>query len=111
MLRAAPDLREIERRDGHLTFLAFEATGMPIGVAMAPVSPLGLGWRRAPRFPTTADAAGTELWYTHDGSMQSVRRGTPALAVQDGANSRPIFERLGFQTVCTLHAVTDRATL
>ena len=42
--------------------------------------------------------------------VEAARRGTPALAVQAGENSRPILERLGFQTVGMLHAVTDPAT-
>lgn len=110
MLRAAPDLLEIERRDGHLTFLAFDATGMPIGVAVALVSPLGLELAAGSTLPGHR-GRGVYRALVHARWLEAVRRGTPALAVQAGANSRPILERLGFQTVCTLHAVTDPATL
>jgi len=34
-------------------------------------------------------------------------RGTPALAVQAGALSQPILERLGFEKVCTFHRLED----
>lgn len=110
LLEAAPDLFEAERRDGHLTFLAFDQTGMPIGMALALVSPLGLELAAASTLP---DFRGRGAYRTlvHARWLEAVRRGTPALAVQAGANSRPILERLGFETVCTLHAVTDQATL
>jgi len=38
---------------------------------------------------------------------EAVRRGTPALVVQAGAMSKPILERLGFETVCEVHALVD----
>jgi GNAT superfamily N-acetyltransferase len=38
----------------------------------------------------------------------AVARGTPLLAVQAGAMSRPILERLGFQQIATVHALIDR---
>ena len=110
VLEAAPDLFEAERRDGHLTFLAFGETGIPIAVAIAQVSPLGLELAAASTLPEhRRRGAYRALVYAR--WLEAVRRGTPALAVQAGANSRPILERLGFQTVCTLHAVTDQATL
>jgi GNAT superfamily N-acetyltransferase len=36
-------------------------------------------------------------------------RGTPLLAVQAGAMSKPILERLGFQQIATVYALVDRA--
>jgi GNAT superfamily N-acetyltransferase len=36
-------------------------------------------------------------------------RGTPLLAVQAGAMSKPILDRLGFQQIATVHALVDRA--
>jgi predicted N-acetyltransferase YhbS len=38
---------------------------------------------------------------------EAVRRGTPALVVQAGAMSKPILTRLGFETVCEVHALVD----
>jgi hypothetical protein len=38
---------------------------------------------------------------------EAVARGTPALVVQAGQMSRPILERLGFATVCTVRAFLD----
>jgi len=38
---------------------------------------------------------------------EAVARGTPALVVQAGHISSPILERLGFETVCTVHAFLD----
>jgi GNAT superfamily N-acetyltransferase len=38
---------------------------------------------------------------------EAVRRGTPALVVQAGRMSKPILERLGFETVCEMHALLD----
>jgi hypothetical protein len=38
---------------------------------------------------------------------EAVRRGTPALVVQAGRMSKPILERLGFETVCEMHALVD----
>jgi len=35
-------------------------------------------------------------------------RGTPLLAVQAGAMSKPILERLGFRQIATVHALVDR---
>jgi hypothetical protein len=37
----------------------------------------------------------------------AVERGTPALVVQAGRMSRPILDRLGFRTVCTIRALVD----
>jgi GNAT superfamily N-acetyltransferase len=37
----------------------------------------------------------------------AVARGTPALVVQAGQMSRPILERLGFRTVCTIRLFGD----
>jgi GNAT superfamily N-acetyltransferase len=110
LLEAAPDLFEAERRDGHLTFLAFDETEMPIGMALAFVSPFGLELAAASTLPDHR-GRGAYRALVHARWLEAVRRGTPALAVQAGANSRPILERLGFETVCTLHAVTDQATL
>jgi hypothetical protein len=110
LLESAPDLFEAERRDGRLTFLAFDQTGMAIGMAIAFISPLGLELAAASTLPDhRGRGAYRALVYAR--WLEAVRRGTPALAVQAGASSRPILERLGFQTVCTLHVVTDQATL
>jgi GNAT superfamily N-acetyltransferase len=38
---------------------------------------------------------------------EAERRGTPALVVQAGKMSRPILERLGFETVCEMHTLVD----
>jgi GNAT superfamily N-acetyltransferase len=38
---------------------------------------------------------------------EAVRRGTPALVVQAGKMSKPILERLGFETICAVHAFVD----
>jgi hypothetical protein len=38
---------------------------------------------------------------------EAVARGTPALVVQAGQMSRPILERLGFETICEVHAFLD----
>ena len=51
MLHAAPALYEAERRDGQLTFLAFDGTGKAIAVATAVVSPLGLELAAAATLP------------------------------------------------------------
>jgi GNAT superfamily N-acetyltransferase len=40
---------------------------------------------------------------------EAVRRGTPALTVGAGKMSRPILERLGFETVAELHVLLDRS--
>ena len=40
---------------------------------------------------------------------EAVARGTPALVVQAGHMSSPILERLGFETVCSVHAFLDTA--
>jgi predicted N-acetyltransferase YhbS len=40
----------------------------------------------------------------------AARRGTPALVVQAGAMSKPILERVGFETVCELHAFIDHVS-
>jgi GNAT superfamily N-acetyltransferase len=40
----------------------------------------------------------------------AVERGTPALAVQAGAMSRPILARLGFETVCRFRRLEDVAS-
>ena len=39
----------------------------------------------------------------------AVARGTPALVVQAGSMSRPILERVGFDSVCEVHALVDRS--
>jgi GNAT superfamily N-acetyltransferase len=39
----------------------------------------------------------------------AVERGTPLLAVQAGAMSKPILERLGFEQIATVHALIDRS--
>jgi GNAT superfamily N-acetyltransferase len=109
MLQAAPDLFEVERLDGQLTFLAFDDTRTPIAVAMAAPSPFGLELAAAATLPDHR-GRGAYRALVHARWQEGVRRGTPALAVQAGANSRPILERLGFHTICTLHAVTDPAT-
>jgi GNAT superfamily N-acetyltransferase len=41
---------------------------------------------------------------------EAVRRGTPALVVQAGAMSKPILQRLGFETVCEMRAFIDHAS-
>jgi GNAT superfamily N-acetyltransferase len=109
MLQAAPALYETECRDGQLTFLAFDGTGKAIAVATAQVSPLGLELAAAATLPDHR-GQGAYRSLVHARWVEAVRRGTPALAVQAGENSMPILERLGFQTVGTLHAVTDPAT-
>ena len=109
MLRAAPDLFEVERKDGRLTFLAFDETHAPIAMAMAMPSPFGLELASAATLPDHR-GRGAYRALVHARWQDAVRRGTPALAIQAGANSRPILERLGFQTICTLHALTDPAT-
>jgi GNAT superfamily N-acetyltransferase len=38
---------------------------------------------------------------------EAARRGTPALVVQAGKMSKPILERLGFETVCEMRALVD----
>jgi GNAT superfamily N-acetyltransferase len=38
---------------------------------------------------------------------EAKRRGTPALVVQAGKMSKPILERLGFETVCEVHTFVD----
>jgi GNAT superfamily N-acetyltransferase len=38
---------------------------------------------------------------------EAMRRGTPALVVQAGRMSKPILERLGFQTICEVHTLVD----
>jgi hypothetical protein len=38
----------------------------------------------------------------------AVERGTPVLVVQAGKMSRPILERLGFETVATIRVMVDR---
>lgn len=38
----------------------------------------------------------------------AVERGSPALIVHAGSMSRPILERLGFQTVCEIEVLEDR---
>jgi GNAT superfamily N-acetyltransferase len=91
LLAAAPGLYELEQRDGRMTFL-----GLELAAASTLPSHRGRGAYRALVYARWLEAA---------------RRGTPALAVQAGANSRPILERLGFETICTLHAVTDPATV
>jgi GNAT superfamily N-acetyltransferase len=109
MVAAAPSLFELERREGQLTFLAFDETGTPIGVATAALSPYGLELATGATLPAhRGRGAYRALVYAR--WLEATRRGTPALAVQAGANSRPILERLGFQTICTLHAVTDPQT-
>jgi|SRR5690242_8840673 GNAT superfamily N-acetyltransferase len=108
-LAAAPGLFEVERRDGRLTFLAFDETGTPIGVATAALSPYGLELATAATLPDHR-GRGAYRALVHARWLEARRRGTPALAVQAGANSRPILERLGFETICTLHVVTDPAT-
>jgi GNAT superfamily N-acetyltransferase len=109
MLAAAPSLFEVERREGQLTFLAFDETETPIGVATAALSPYGLELATGATLPDhRGRGAYRALVYAR--WLEATRRGTPALAVQAGANSRPILERLGFETICTLHAVTDPAT-
>ena len=109
MLAAAPGLFELERREGQLTFLAFDETETPIGVATAALSPYGLELATGATLPDhRGRGAYRALVYAR--WLEATRRGTPALAVQAGANSRPILERLGFKTICTLHAVTDPAT-
>lgn len=110
VLHAAPDMFEAELRDGQLTFLAFDETGQPIGVATAVLSPFGLELAAASTLPDHR-GRGAYRAMVHARWLEAVRRGTPALAVQAGANSRPILERLGFQTLCTLHAVTDQETM
>jgi hypothetical protein len=40
---------------------------------------------------------------------EAVERGTPALVVQAGQMSRPILERLGFETICAVYAFLDAA--
>ena len=110
MLRAAPALYQAERSDGQLTFLAFDGTGRAIGVATAMLSPLGLELAAAATLPDHR-GQGAYRALVHARWVEAVRRGTPALAVQAGENSRPILERLGFQTIGTLHAVTDPATI
>jgi hypothetical protein len=110
ILHVAPDLFEAELRDGQLTFLAFDETRQPIGVATAVLSPLGLELAAASTLPNHR-GRGAYRAMVHARWLEAVRRGTPALAVQAGANSRPILERLGFQRLCTLHAVTDQATV
>jgi len=109
MLRAAPDLFKIERRDGRLTFLAFDETQTPIAFAMAMPSPFGLELASAATLPDHR-GRGAYRALVDARWREAVRCGTPALAVQAGANSRPILERLGFHTICTLHALTDPAT-
>jgi GNAT superfamily N-acetyltransferase len=110
LLAAAPGLYELEQRDGQLTFLAFDEEETPIGVAFAALSPLGLELAAASTLPShRGRGAYRALVYAR--WIEAARRGTPALAVQAGANSRPILERLGFETICTLHAVTDPATV
>ena len=110
MLHAAPALYEAERRDGQLTFLAFDGTGKAIAVATAVVSPLGLELAAAATLPDHR-GQGAYRALVQARWVEAARRGTPALAVQAGENSRPILERLGFRTVGTLHAVTDPATV
>jgi hypothetical protein len=39
---------------------------------------------------------------------EAVARGTPSLVVQAGSMSRPILERLGFETVATVRVLVDR---
>ena len=93
-LAAAPSLFEVERRDGQLTFLAFDETETPIGVATAALSPYGLELATGATLPDhRGRGAYRALVYAR--WLEATRRGTPALAVQAGANSRPILERLG----------------
>jgi GNAT superfamily N-acetyltransferase len=40
----------------------------------------------------------------------AVERGTPALVVQAGKMSKPILERLGFETVCSMRAFVDHTS-
>jgi GNAT superfamily N-acetyltransferase len=42
---------------------------------------------------------------------EAVRRGTPALIVGAGSMSRPILERIGFETVAEQHLLVDRSGL
>lgn len=108
-LAVSPGLFDVERRDGTLTFLAFDETATPIGVARAALSPYGLELATGATLPDHR-GRGAYRALVHARWLEAARRGTPALAVQAGANSRPILERLGFQAICTLNAVTDPAT-
>ena len=88
MLGAAPDLFEVERRDGRLTFLAFDETHAPIALAWPCRRRSGWSSPQPRRFRITADAAHTERSYTLDGRRRSDAEPRPSPFKQEQTHDR-----------------------
>jgi len=93
-------------RSNTSTYLAY-IDGQLVGEAQATVSSAGTNLSGSSVLPSARGrgvyrALVTARW------KEAAERGTPALTVQAGAMSRPILERLGFETVGTQLLLCDR---
>jgi hypothetical protein len=97
-----------QTRDDYVRFLAF-VDGTPVAAASANASRAGLFLGGAATLPG-ARGQGAYRVLVRARWDEAVRRDTPALVIQAGAMSRPILERVGFETVCELSVLIDPAT-
>ena len=104
-LAAAPTLWEQQDHVERFAHLAF-VDGRPVGFAFAFAGPVGLllggsGVLAASRGRGAYRALLAARW------QEAVRLGKPALVIQAGAMSRPILERSGFESICSVDVLED----
>ena len=104
-LAAAPALWEQQDHVERFAHLAF-VDGRPVGFAFAFAGPVGLllggsGVLAAARGRGAYRALLAARW------QEAARLGKPALVIQAGAMSRPILERSGFESICSVDVLED----
>ena len=98
---------EARRNSALETFVAV-VDGEVVGSGTSAYLPCGaflLGGNVAPH----ARGRGVYRTLVHARRLAAAERGAPGLVTQAGRMSRPILERLGFETVCELQALVDTA--
>ena len=104
-LAAAPTLWADEKGVARYTHASF-IDGKMVGFGWAVPHPAGLMLNGSSVLPE-ARGRGAYRALVAARWVTAVALGTPALAVQAGAMSRPVLERCGFQTICRVTVLED----
>jgi GNAT superfamily N-acetyltransferase len=104
-LAAAPQLWSAENGIARQTHVAF-VDGEMVGFGWAVPTPVGIMLSGSSVLPE-ARGRGAYRALLRARWDSAVALGTPALAIQAGAMSRPVLERCGFQEVCRLAVLED----
>ena len=97
---------EVERSQGHRALFLGELDGRVVAAAHAVDADGAVVLGGSATLPE-ARRRGAYRALVAARHAHAVRRGTPMLVIQAGAMSRPILERLGFETTAVIHVLID----